>query len=72
MLYGEGGRVAVDLVVVGVEEWNERVRRRRREEEWQVLLEWNLELLLEEEEWEAWREERFRRREEAWRRERVL
>ena len=49
-------------------EWNLRVRRRRSRE---ILFEWNLELLLSEEQLAWWREEQFRRREEAWRRERA-
>ena len=46
MLFGPCGRVGVVLVWAAVAEWNGRVRRRRREEEWEVLLEWDLELVL--------------------------
>ena len=71
MWHGETGRVAVELAWVAVEEWNQKVRRRRREEEWRVLLELNLELFLEEGEFEVWKEEEFRRREEAWKKARA-
>ena len=47
-----------------VEEWNRGVDRRRAQDAKERWLEWDVELVLEEEEFEKWKEERFKRREE--------
>ena len=69
-LYSLVGRICIDLNWEGTEDWNRKVRERRRRKSRLHILRCEIELLLEEEAWERYKEAEFNSREEAWRRRR--
>ena len=69
-MWMHGDRLVGCVRCLLVEEWNRGVARRREKEKAERWLEWDLELILEEEELEELREKRFQQREEEWRRKR--